>query len=134
MQASLDPNFYTATLRPFLDMSTYMRWMILPADPRMWSAGVNMLNPAMWMKWLTAPVNPKVLEPLAKLADVNTSLKWLEALGDPANFNVWSEWLLNLNDPSGGYTPFNPFDPAAWTGTSWTPPPADREAATPSDP
>jgi hypothetical protein len=130
LQATLDPNFYTAALRPFLDMGTYMRWMILPSDPRVWSTGVNMANPAMWLKWLAAPLNPKVLEPLVKLTDVNNGARWLAALGEPTNFNVWGEWLPNLNFPSGGYAPFNPSNPPASKGSSLTPPPASPRAKT----
>lgn len=101
-QALVDPNFYTAAMRPFMDGTTYLRWMALPVDQRAWQVGLNLFNPALWMKWSTAAMNPRVTAPLAKVGDPNTTLKWLQAAGDPANFKAWNGWPPSPNGQING--------------------------------
>ncbi|MGA7180713.1 MAG: hypothetical protein WBX11_14160 [Thiobacillaceae bacterium] len=117
MQAFMNPDFYVQAMRPFMDPSTYVRWIALPMDQRAWSVGWNMMNPAMWVTWMTAGMDPKVMEPLAKAADLNTSVKWLQPAGDPANFRAWTEaWQT----PGQGSTfvPFNAGTPFGTPGST----------------
>jgi hypothetical protein len=105
LQALVDPNFYTAVMRPVIDPTTYLRWMALPVDQRAWSVGLNTMNPMVWMKWMTAGLNPKIISPFFKAADPSTSARWLQAAADPANIRVWAGFAPIQNGTSNGNAP-----------------------------
>jgi hypothetical protein len=64
--ALADPDFYTRNNDTLFDPGKFMRWVMLPLDPRPWHLLGTALNPAEWAKWATAPFDPQVWAPLLK--------------------------------------------------------------------
>ena len=130
LAASLDPNFYTALLTQFSDPGKMLRWMMLPADPKLWNMMLQSMNPAVYLKWMMAPFDPRWLQAGISTINPNVYLGWLGAMLNPGSYgDVWKGFLTAPYVPlqatpapvpspaSVGGTPylFNPFDPNTWT-------------------
>ena len=84
--ALAEPQFLTAVNAILFDPGKFMRWVMLPLDPKPWNILFTAANPETWLRWLNAPFDPKTQEFLAKAADPNTLLQLLDALDDPNNY------------------------------------------------
>lgn len=84
--ALAEPQFITAVNATLFDPGKFMRWIMLPLDPKPWGILLKTVHPETLGKWLNAPQDPRTQALLAKAADPNTPLRLLEALRDPDNY------------------------------------------------
>jgi hypothetical protein len=96
-RALAEPQFMTAVNATLFDPGKFMRWVMLPLDPKPWNILLTAVHPETWGKWLSAPLDPRTQALWAKAADPNTPLRLLEALQDPDNY----PGLLVLEPASG---------------------------------
>jgi hypothetical protein len=61
-QALGDPQFFGALQTLLTDPNKMMRWAMLPMDPKLLAATMNLLNPNMYLRWATAPLSPQVTQ------------------------------------------------------------------------
>lgn len=83
-QALLDPQFVNAVLYVMTDPGKLMRWGMVPMDPKVTAAALNLLNPNQYARWLTAPMDPRI---------VNLAITPM----NPGWYGAWGNNLVNPN-------------------------------------
>lgn len=84
--ALAEPQFVTAVNTTLFDPGKFMRWVMLPLDPKPWNILLTAANPETWGKWLSAPFDPRTQALFNKAADPNTLLQLIQAWEDPNNY------------------------------------------------
>lgn len=98
-QAMVEPEFITAVYATLFDPGKFMRWAMLPLEPKTWELMLTAARPDTWMKWVNAPFAPDTQAFVSKLADPNTPLRLLQALQDPANYPGLT-WIQPPSEPA----------------------------------
>ncbi len=57
--AMINPAFYVGALSNFADPSKAIRWVMLPMDPKLMRAGMQMLDPNLYLRWMMMPTDPR---------------------------------------------------------------------------
>jgi len=104
-KALAEPQFITAVNAILFDPGKFMRWVMLPLDPKPWRILLTAVQPETLGKWLNAPADPRTQALLAKAADPNTLLRLLEALRDPGNYPGMSFMTPTSELPDGRAAP-----------------------------
>lgn len=85
-RALAGPDFVTAVNATLFDPGRFMRWAMLPLEPRAWEVLRTAVAPGTLARWLSAPWDPETQALFAQAAAPDTTRKLLEALQDPGNY------------------------------------------------
>ncbi|MEW5789345.1 MAG: hypothetical protein AB1899_15990 [Pseudomonadota bacterium] len=97
-QALADPQFFAALQSLLTDPNKMMRWVMLPLDPKLLAAGMNLLNPNVYARWLSAPVNPQVASMAMAPANPGWYAGWGNTLVAPQSYGpTMGTWMRMPN-------------------------------------
>jgi hypothetical protein len=86
MRGLTDYEKMTRAMYRFMDPGMYMRWMMAPMNPQVWTPMFQFMDPNYYAKWMVAFANPTFYQPFYAWMDPNWYAPRLQWMMDPQSF------------------------------------------------
>lgn len=86
MRGLTNPTKMTAAMVKSMNPAGMMKWMMAPANPKLWNVMMSQFSGEKIQKWSVAAVNPTFYNPITVMADPNWYAPRLEWMANPASY------------------------------------------------